>query len=51
MALDKRTGTAPFRPALAFVVDQGESEDATEVELIGVSANIVRRAGGDRGRR
>lgn len=29
-----RTGTAPFRPALAFVVDQGESEDATEVELI-----------------
>lgn len=29
-----RTSTAPFRPALAFVVDQGESENATEVELI-----------------
>lgn len=29
-----RTSTAPFRPALAFVVDQSESQNATEVELI-----------------
>lgn len=29
-----RTGNAPFTPALAFVVDQGDGADGVEVELI-----------------